>query len=484
MEFKTPTKRPRYSSPLPSAECSAKRRRLSGIPAVSLPEEERGAVENVQRGTSLSDRFIAVRPDVAVPLNISPRTQRYVNFFGLKGENTLSFDKKPKERDATPLRPLKSHPTEMSYTPVTIPATSAVSNLISQRQAVLALDGSGISQDLFAYSLTWSYKNVLAVACEEDIFCQDLNTRVVSKLGSVLQPYGQYNMVEWADRHEENTLAAGTASGLVELWNLGRDRPIRRWWSPGWVGAAAWNGHVVAVGSGTGAVTLYDARASDPVGRITAHFGKVHGLKWSTDWKYLATSDEDGHVNLWDYRKGHGTFEGTPLAKMKHDAPVKALAWCPWNTDVLATGSTYPEGMIKIWSFKSLTGSAVPHPEPSHTLAYDTSVTSLIWSPHCKELLSTHGYSWKQPATSTRGKPVPVVSPMSNSVTVFRYPSYSRLISTKSHANPIAMGVLSPDGTQIFTVCPKEENMKLWKIWSPAPKEEKENIMQQQSIIR
>ncbi|KZT21304.1 WD40 repeat-like protein [Neolentinus lepideus HHB14362 ss-1] len=483
MEFKTPIKKRRHSSPFPPAEFSAKRRRLSGIPIASSRENEGDFVERVEKGEGLSDRFISVRPDVTVPLTISPRTERYAQFFGLKGDNILSFDKRLSEHcDFMPLQPLKSHATEMSYTTATIPATSALSNLINQRQALLALDGSGISQDLFSYPLTWSYKNVLAVACEEDIFCQDLNTRVVSKLCTT---FGEYRAVEWADRHEEGTLAAGTTTGLVELWKLRRKKPVRRWFSSYSVGGMAWNGHIVAVGSSNGHVTLYDARMAAAVGVITAHQGKVHGVKWSTNWDYLATSDEFGHVHLWDYRKYNGAREGTQLAKVKHDAPVKALAWCSWNTDTLATGSAYPEGTIKIWSVKSLTGSVSPKPAPAHTLVYDTSVTSLIWSPHCKELLSTHGSSWTRPSgRDASQKPVPIISPMSNSVTVSRYPSYGRLISTKSHANPIATAVLSPDGTQIFTVCPKEENMKLWKIWGAPPKEEKENTMQQQKMIR
>lgn len=493
MESRTPTKKRRHSSPLPSIDrYSAKRRRLSGITPEAPNSFRQDNPSAKSRAVGCSDRFISLRPEVSIPLFISPRTERYTQFFGLKGRNVLSFEKKSSgEHENAPFRSLSSHAEAISVGTLAIPVTSAFANLVNTRQAVLALDGSGISQDIFAHPLTWSYKNVLAVACEIDLYYQDLTTRAVSRLGSLSGPYGDYRAVEWADRHEENTLAAGTTSGLVELWKLGGKDPVRRWStdnSTGSVGGMAWNGHVVAIGTRDGSVTLYDTRTPGPAGIVHAHKTKVHGVKWSMDWNYLATSDDSGEVCIWDYRKGRGLFAGKSLGRMKHDGPVKAIAWCPWDADILTTGSMYPEGAIKTWSIKSVAASIVPNSAPKRTINLDTSVTSVHWSSHCKELLSTHGRSWRpsdRPSTGTRPpKPIPVISPLSNSLTVFRFPSYGRLVSVKSHGNPIGTSVVSPDGTSVFTVCPKEENMKLWKVWSAAPKKEKEKTMYSQSMIR
>lgn len=151
---------------------------------------------------------------------------------------------------------------------------------------------------------------------------------------------------------------------------------------------------------------------------------------------------------------------------------LQALAWCPWKPDLLATGSIYPEGKIRIWSASHPSSS----PTPLETIPLNTSVLSLHWSPHCKELLSTHGSSFEPPAlptrTSTSGPPTPrpplkpVATPLMNSIAVHEYPSGKRLLTLTAHFGPVTHSCLGPDGQNLFTVCPKEETIKMWHVWS------------------
>ena len=96
-----------------------------------------------------------------------------------------------------------------------------------------------------------------------------------------------------------------------------------------------------------------------------------------------------------------------------------------------------------------------------------TAITSLHWSPHCKELLSTHGDSWQDGVGGLKKHS----TEFSNSITVHSYPSYNRLLSLTAHTSAIGHSCLSPDGTKIFTICPVEEAMKMWKVWGVSDQE-------------
>lgn len=150
------------------------------------------------------------------------------------------------------------------------------------------------------------------------------------------------------------------------------------------------------------------------------------------------------------------------------------MAWCPWKHDLLATGSTYPDGKIKIWSTSSISGR---NSEPLHTIPLNTSVNSLHWSPHCKELLSTQGSSFLHvpPPRSSRRNNVSradsalttVQTPLTNSIAVHEYPSCKRLLTlTQAHGSSVTHSCISPNGEHIFTVCPKEEAIKMWQVWA------------------
>jgi len=143
---------------------------------------------------------------------------------------------------------------------------------------------------------------------------------------------------------------------------------------------------------------------------------------------------------------------------------AQAMAWCPWKTDLLATAGTYPDGTICIWSSASL--SAASSPAPLHTLELDASTYSLHWSQHCKELLSTHGLSWQNPSGLRLPPKLDAVpTQLTNSLTVHSFPACKRLVSVTAHTGTVGQSCLSPDGTMVFTICYREEAMKMWKVW-------------------
>ncbi|KAH9894033.1 WD40 repeat-like protein [Cubamyces lactineus] len=482
---------------------AAKRRRMSFADDVrdfeaNTPELEASGKVNV------ADRFISAPKDHALPLQTTPRTQRIAKVFGLADDRVLKYTDTNVEASTNSfLGRHRFNYYQLLKKPHQVPSTSAEAHLGARKQFVLALDGPGIPSDLFAYPISWSARNSIAVACGRDVYYQNLDTRAISHLFKLPPTRGKLITIEWSPK-EPNLLAAGTSNGDMQLWDTETTTQMRRWQEEAFVdvGGMSWCDKVLAVGLGDGIITLYDIRQQDPIGRIESHRDKVHGLRWRHDGNFLASSDQQGVVQVWDARASKNlTADFRYRSKMKHHAPVKALAWCPWKPELLATGAMYPDGKIRIWNINS-TPAAAP---AGHTIALNTSVTSVLWSPHCKELLSTHGMSWQPRAgasescphlpadvgpnsrarrTRERERPQSVKTALTNSLTVHAYPSLRRVVSVPAHTGAVGHSCLSPDGTKVFTICPAEEAMKMWQVWGVAEAGEKKESVFDKCKIR
>lgn len=78
-------------------------------------------------------------------------------------------------------------------------------------------------------------------------------------------------------------------------------------------------------------------------------------------------------------------------------------------------------------------------------------VTSLIWSRHHKELLSTHGLP-------------------NNHLTIWAYPTLNKIIDIPAHDSRILHSALSPDGAVVATAA-ADENLKFWRVFDNDGKE-------------
>lgn len=111
--------------------------------------------------------------------------------------------------------------------------------------------------------------------------------------------------------------------------------------------------------------------ATRPFKRCTGHRQEVCGLKWSGDSgpaANLASGGNDNKVCIWDLRgsrRAAGSRPGSaagglsddgspgdlPLWKFhEHTAAVKALAWDPHVSGVLATGGGTQDKHIRFWN--------------------------------------------------------------------------------------------------------------------------------------
>lgn len=282
---------------------------------------------------SQADRFIPSRPRRSLPLNITPRTIRIARVFDLLDDRVLNFADAPASMpDIKVFSLLRKSVSQLFHSPSTIHPASAIANLGTRKQFILALDGPGVPGDPFAYPLSWSLKNYIAVACGIDVYYQNLDTRAISRLCKLEQHHGLLHAIEWGGREKEHVLALGTTMGTVQLWDAnvvggtGTSSLVRSWPDLNWlgVGGMSWHKDVLAVGRSKGKLSLFDTRVKEEMKRVSGCKGKVLGVKWSPDGNYLASGDQFGVVYIWDARACKSTVDsGQRGQKIQHDAPVK-----------------------------------------------------------------------------------------------------------------------------------------------------------------
>ena len=236
-------------------------------------------------------------------------------------------------RDSNALNLLRGSISTLFVKPIEPRLTSVVENLKKRRQCTLTLDGPGIANDTFGYPISWSRRNLISVACGNDVFYQNLDTKVVTRMsGGEHRPLGRIQAIEWADEAHDTYLALGTTVGSVQIWeadSADKAGTIVRSWeeeSRMKVTSLAWKEHVLAVGSHGGSISLFDLRDATKTSVVPGHKGQILSLKWSRDGNYLASGDDLGVVRIWDKRACKTLLEpGAQSAKMRHRGPVKVM---------------------------------------------------------------------------------------------------------------------------------------------------------------
>lgn len=153
----------------------------------------------------------------------------------------------------------------------------------------------------------------------------------------------------------------------------------------------------------------------------------------------------------------------------------QSLTWAPWDPHLLATGGSTSDHTVRIWSISNFDTSS---PGPVYTLPLTSDISSLHFSPHTTELLSTHGKAASNmshstlhiPRHSSRVSNISALSrlaatPTRHALLVHSFPSLRRVHSVlDAHAEPIVDSVLAPDGTRVMTFG-EDETLRVWTVW-------------------
>jgi cell division cycle protein 20 (cofactor of APC complex) len=237
---------------------------------------------------------------------------------------------------------------------------------------VKILDAPNVTDDYSLNLLAWS-EGHLAVGLEKAVYLWDVSVEVAS------QPYeGSTNVTAVSWMTDGRVLAVGDEAFCIHLIDVESETEVRTIsCHSGRVSALAWNGTVLSSGSKDCSIVHNDLRMKDFCFKSTGHDRDVVGLAWNSDGSTLASGSKDGCLGLWEMSRV------SPRALLsEHDGCLKAVAWCPWQRDLLASGGA--DECIRLWDSNSAHCTAKVNSE--------SQVAALIWSHSSSELLSAHGF--------------------------------------------------------------------------------------------
>ncbi|TGZ81297.1 WD40 repeat-like protein [Ascodesmis nigricans] len=276
------------------------------------------------------------------------------------------------------------------------------------------LDAPGLRDDyycsLIAYSPT---THSLAVGLHSDVYNWN-------------ESCGAQQFESWSSSHvtclafsskdgKNNILGIGRIDGSLTFWTPGEPVPRLEQTHSAGVACIAWKPKVVVkspgrgcyedvlVGDEMGIVHIYRLDWNTPPGQATMallrrlhiHTQQICGLAWSTDGSQFITGGNDNMACLFDTDavltpQGHhnldaGLGDCGERYRWAHGAAVKAIAFCPWQRSLVATGGGSNDRGIHF--YHTFSGQHLK------TINVAAQVTSLIWSTTRREIAATFGFS-------------------------------------------------------------------------------------------
>ncbi|GAB5357194.1 hypothetical protein AAMO2058_000353200 [Amorphochlora amoebiformis] len=293
------------------------------------------------------------------------------------------------------------------------------------------LDAPDLEDDYYINVLSWSSQDILAVALGPVIYLWDAKSGSIETLCETESDEDIVTAVNFM--HDGNHLAVGTTNKDVQIWDISRKKKIRSMKGhAARVGSLAWNNHVLSSGSRDTMIFNHDVRvANHHIHTYHGHTQEICGLTWSSDGTQLASGGNDNFCHIWN------TSDSAPVHSFDHKAAVKALAWNPVQKSVLATGAGTADRHMRF--FNTTSGKMI------NSIDTESQVCSIQWNREGKELVSAHGFS-------------------KNQLSVWSYPSMTRLADLQGHSSRILHTALSPDQTMVCSAA-ADETLRFWKVF-------------------
>lgn len=309
------------------------------------------------------------------------------------------------------------------------------------QSALKVLDAPNIVDDFYSHPVDWSARNIVAVALSSSVYLYNVSSAACEELLTLKENEGCVTNLRWTPDGEH--LAIGVNTGEVQLWRASTLKQVRSLKGhSGRIGALAWYEHILSSGAQDAEVHHHDVRAKDHlVNRlIGAHADLVCGLDYNSDG-VLASGGNDNGVCIWD-----SIGARTPVHVLtEHQAAVKAVKWCPFQRNVLATGGGTADRQVCLWN--AMTGRLLMSADA------ESQVTGVLWGAYEKELLTAHGFS-------------------RNQLSLWKYPALVKMGEIEGHAGRILGITQSPCGSLICSSS-ADETLRFWRVFTPGGTEKK-----------
>ncbi|KND01612.1 uncharacterized protein SPPG_03409 [Spizellomyces punctatus DAOM BR117] len=345
------------------------------------------------------------------------------------------------------ITPTKQSDSSIPHTPRSIRKEQRVIPRLPER----VLDAPGLKNDYYINVLDWSANNILAVGLNNKVYLWDAATTAIHCIWTVEEPdYVTACVFSPCGLR----IAVGSEEGRCEIFSVPRHnfkagKCKARIRHRNGLAAATWcqkdHSLLLTTGDKLGVIRVYSTsvrRPNDPHPSRThcellrewahTHSDRIVGLQWSSDNRTLASGGNDNLVCLWQLER----TENPKKIIRDHTSAVRALAWCPWNPELLATGGGLEDRRIRVYNASG---------EKKTEVETGSQVCTVHWSKGYRELISSHHTTGDQ-------------------LIIWSWPSMREIARLPGHSSRPLFFAMSPNGETIVTGA-GDENLKFWKCF-------------------
>ena len=324
------------------------------------------------------------------------------------------------------------------------------------------LDAPSLIDNFYINVLDYSKFNILSVALSNEVYLYNTENFCIEKLPII------NNNNNYSNNNNDNeipisslkfmndiaALAIGYYSGFIEIWDIVKNTKIRTLnGHDNRVGCLNWNEYILASGSKDSKIYNHDVRLKEHIiHKLLYHKQEICSLKYNYDGNLLASGGNDNMVYIYDIRKfcnnnnsinncnknfSINNNNTRPLFSLSyHTAAIKALSWCPFIRNLLATGAGSKDKTIKFFSCDSN--------KMINSYFTGSQVCNILWNKKEKEIISSHGFS-------------------KNNIIIWKYPKMNKIADLKGHMKRVLYLSISPDENTIVSGA-GDETIRFWKI--------------------
>lgn len=321
------------------------------------------------------------------------------------------------------------------------------------------LDAPGLRNDYYSNLVCWANKSDrIAAGLGHIVYCWS------EKNGTIpLQPFGR-DIISALAFSSNDYLAVATKESKIFIYKPKSIFVITSYinkinssicsikWIP--------NSNCFFVGNDIGDVMLFellksDETTNDPKNKASMSTSyslklivsfkcdqqQICGMDINSQGKQLAIGANNNCSTIWDISN---LKKPKKMFHLKHEAAVKAVAFCPWMPNLLVTGGGSRDKHIRFWHSKS--GTLISKHKTKGQ------ITAVVWSRSKKELLVTFGFGEPHEKNIILG--------------VYSYPTMKMKVKVNA---PNDLRVLTADISNDFnSVCASisDQSVRIYSVWN------------------